>query len=422
MSKNRFCCEAEHHLKLKYCSCIFVRVFVTIISLNCIHIVPNLTCSESFTLKEKGTIYSPGYPSWYGPRRFCNYKIDFASDKQVALNFTNANLDSVWDRIFVFDGPDCMSKRIGVLRRTDTPKFISSGKGITALLITEGEEGSWGFKADYSAENCGKELNGTAGNFSYVGKRGSDVLCVWRITVPHGGQVHLSFKRLVLNSFSSWLRVLDGSTCGAKVIAEFSMATYLGGLDVNSTSNVMTIVYSSVRSTDLDVIDAFYSDGNIHSEKSVKPTNSLLPTTERTKTDTAALRSRSHDRTAEFRGIGLQDVTQELNRSVDLFLKKLDDSFAISLDASTTNTVPATTVAVMRSHTGGDATEGNQTNVSLDTTVGVRSTGSQAGTHELTGSVNLLSTTHGESFATTVVNPSYQRVFYVKDNFQSIVL
>ncbi|CAH8550240.1 unnamed protein product [Dicrocoelium dendriticum] len=122
----------------------------------------------------------------------------------------------------------------------------------------------------------------------------------------------------------------------------------------------------------------------------------------------------SLDTTVGVRSTGSQAGTHELTGSVNLL--------STTHDASTTNTVPATTVAVMRSHTGGDATEGNQTNVSLDTTVGVRSTGSQAGTHELTGSVNLLSTTHGESFATTVVNPSYQRVFYVKDNFQSIVL
>ncbi|CAH8550208.1 unnamed protein product [Dicrocoelium dendriticum] len=89
----------------------------------------------------------------------------------------------------------------------------------------------------------------------------------------------------------------------------------------------MTVAYSSVLGTEWDIIDAYYSDGNLYSEPSVMPTNTMMPTTETLTTDTETLSSSSRNE-------------------------------------STTNTVPATTLAVMASHTDGDVTDENQTNVS----------------------------------------------------------
>ncbi|CAH8622730.1 unnamed protein product [Dicrocoelium dendriticum] len=111
-------------------------------------------CSKSRSEKEKGTIRSPNYPKWYGPHRFCNYEVGIPSNKQVLLNFTEVALNMDHDRIVVFDGPDCLSKRIGVVHHMNTPAYVSSSNRISALFITDGVSGPWRFKAEYSAGKC----------------------------------------------------------------------------------------------------------------------------------------------------------------------------------------------------------------------------------------------------------------------------
>ncbi|CAI2738410.1 unnamed protein product [Dicrocoelium dendriticum] len=67
-------------------------------------------------------------------------------------------------------------------------------------------------------KNCGTELAGNSGSFSYLWKPTEFALCIWRITTDVDGGVHLFFSRLSVKSNSSWIRVLDGSTCEAEPV------------------------------------------------------------------------------------------------------------------------------------------------------------------------------------------------------------
>ncbi|CAH8506550.1 unnamed protein product [Dicrocoelium dendriticum] len=230
-------------------------------------IQPN--CSEVHIRRKSGTVQSPGYPNWSRFEAFCNHEIGVRSKMQVLLNFTEVKLDTDFGRIVVFDGSDCLSKRIGLVLNGNTPVFISSGNRMTVLSLTDGSDAKWRFRAKYSTGkyiqsniltgNCGKELTDSTGNFSYRGHGKVQVLCVWRITVSPGGIVHLGFNRLIMKSRGSRLRVLDGVTCGGTVLANLDKDQPIPQSGVNSTGNSMTVVYSSAVSHDLEIMDAFYS-------------------------------------------------------------------------------------------------------------------------------------------------------------------
>ncbi|CAI2737049.1 unnamed protein product [Dicrocoelium dendriticum] len=111
-----------------------------------------LTCSEFLNGKKEGTIHNPKYPKNDYGSKFCNYQISVPSNHQVALTFSE--LESLFNNlvIFVFDGPDCMSRWIGFLRYLENKVLISSGNSITALLTFEHEVELWRFKGNYSTD------------------------------------------------------------------------------------------------------------------------------------------------------------------------------------------------------------------------------------------------------------------------------
>ncbi|CAH8622714.1 unnamed protein product [Dicrocoelium dendriticum] len=86
------------------------------------------------------------------------------------------------------------------------------------------------------------------------------VLCVWRITVTPGRKAHLEIHTLTIRSPSSWIRVLDGNTCGGMELAKFGEKDPIPHSGINSTKNVMTIVYSSAFSPTRETFNASFSE------------------------------------------------------------------------------------------------------------------------------------------------------------------
>lgn len=238
-------------------------------------VVGQSNCSVTNTGRLNGTIESPGYPRSYGPNKFCNYRIGVPLNLQVKLDLNDVQIQDGFDRMVIFGGPDCMSERIGVVLSSTTGSFISASSEITALLITENGNGNWRIKGNYSAvtssnpttlppnpgyfqiyDNCGKELNGITGIMSYVGSE-LHVLCIWRVTVPPGRRVQLRFSTVAIQSQFTWLRVIDGGTCDGNLLALFDRNTPIIPSNINSTDNMIIVVFSSVL-TFSDVVNISY--------------------------------------------------------------------------------------------------------------------------------------------------------------------
>ncbi|CAH8491220.1 unnamed protein product [Dicrocoelium dendriticum] len=225
-------------------------------------------CSSSFTTSKDGTFIEKVNPSSFETKSFCNYFIQVQQGNQVNLTFTDVQLEtydfSLTDYVVIFDGADCMSKRIGVVYDKHTSNFTSTSNKMTALLMVNNHVYPVGFQAKYDTvtgkdptiqpppstqnrilDNCGSNLTNASGQLSFNGSEVPNVLCIWKITVNTKKVVLLQVEKLTLESSFSSFRVLDGSTCAANEIYRIWGYDDFKPTSILSYSNTITVVFAS---------------------------------------------------------------------------------------------------------------------------------------------------------------------------------
>ncbi|CAI2737498.1 unnamed protein product [Dicrocoelium dendriticum] len=238
------------------------------------------SCSQTFIGNESGQLLSPGYPQEYKSSEFCNYAIQLPSNRQVNLTFTEVALEiwntSLVDFIVLFDGVDCMSNRIAAVVNISTPTYISSGNSMVALFTSDINAQYGPFAAEYTTaptkpvppfpENkiliqCGEEIKGNSGNLSYQGEDGRNYLCIWKISVDSGKTIAFNLTDLYISYPGNWLRLLDGSDCGAPVVHFVYGDSGNRLISLNSTSNTMMVIYAALSGDTEDLFEATYYSG-----------------------------------------------------------------------------------------------------------------------------------------------------------------
>ncbi|CAH8520516.1 unnamed protein product [Dicrocoelium dendriticum] len=245
--------------------------------------VDNQPCHRRYAASKNGTVE---YTEGTGNIAFCNYEIAVDSKSQIRLEFAKTNLDRLGpafvDYVLAFDGPDCMSTRIGAVSGKRTPTFTSSGNQMTALFV-RGNIGKV-FKAMYSTDNCGGERNGPNGTISFKGDEKVNALCIWRLRVGEGKKVHLQLRAKQSASVGSWIRLLDGSNCSARELAYITAQSKSQTYNETSTSNVMMVIFSSVNGFPPEEFRAFYWDGTVPTTTTTTTTSSETNSTSTVKT------------------------------------------------------------------------------------------------------------------------------------------
>ncbi|CAH8485397.1 unnamed protein product [Dicrocoelium dendriticum] len=254
---------------------------ITAILLLCLRMVDAVnfektsSCNRRLSGADTGNIHYPESSKTHEDDKFCNYAIEVPSKKRINLTFTDiwlqATCSALTDFVVVFDGSDCMSRRLGAVYEGEGT-FISSTNKITALLISNEPFRTGRFSATYTAvtgtsatvpkssgPNCGQELTAESGSISFHGTAQTNVLCIWRIRVPSGKTINLRITTLNLDAAFTSLRVLNGENCGASLIAYIYGMPENRPFTVNSTSNTLTLVLSSPFGFASEVIEATYS-------------------------------------------------------------------------------------------------------------------------------------------------------------------
>lgn len=257
----------------------------------------NFACNKVYSGGETGTIEDTGGLFGY----FCNYEVSISSKKQINLTFTRLEMEGSGDELFnyllVFDGRDCMSPRLGVAYGDEMFTFITTGNSTTILFVAGFPEQM--FQATYMAvtglnatkpkppspesailDNCGKEMTGNSGVINFRANGSRNELCVWRLKVPEGRRIILQLTTLMMTTLGSWMRALDGSTCGSNVLLYLSYESNILIFRVNSTSNVMLVMFSSATGNRGDEISASYYSAFDRTTPTVATTTSSaeLPT------------------------------------------------------------------------------------------------------------------------------------------------
>ncbi|CAI2738059.1 unnamed protein product, partial [Dicrocoelium dendriticum] len=105
---------------------------------------------------------------------------------------------------------------------------------------------------------CGKDIKAEIGNLSYQGKEGRNYLCIWRITVEYGKVIAFNLTNISISYTENWLRLLDGSDCGAPVVYFVSGDSENSLVSLTSTSNTMMVIYNAISEGEKDTFEATY--------------------------------------------------------------------------------------------------------------------------------------------------------------------
>ncbi|CAH8596547.1 unnamed protein product [Dicrocoelium dendriticum] len=242
------------------------------------------------------TILSSEFPQNYCGGAFCNYAINVTAKAQIRIKFTESKLgiygDEIGEYILLFDGPDCMATRMAVVTEKDDTIHITKGNTLTALVITDEQAPRGIFKAEYVEGNCGAEIIGNNGIISRKGGSKGSTLCIWRITVDVGRKIKIRLREWSYLLSGSWIRILDGSTCGANELL-YITSNYeeLPKEEFISTSNTLMVVFAHSVAEPEDLFEASYKS-EVHS-KTEQVWSSVTFTTQTARLSTLAATSAS---------------------------------------------------------------------------------------------------------------------------------
>ncbi|CAH8622591.1 unnamed protein product [Dicrocoelium dendriticum] len=106
---------------------------------------------------------------------------------------------------------------------------------------------------------CGEDIKAENGKLSYKGKEGRNYLCIWRISVEYGKAIAFNLTKLSISYPENWLRLLDGSDCGAPVVHFVNGDSENRLVSLTSTSNTMMVIYAAINGDETDTIEADYN-------------------------------------------------------------------------------------------------------------------------------------------------------------------
>ncbi|MCJ8728547.1 hypothetical protein PDJAM_G00005700 [Pangasius djambal] len=228
-------------------------------------------CGGTYT-GQSGTIKSPGYPvSNYPDNSNCEWYLEGPTGHYLTLSFTAFNLQSSADctsdyvEIREYNasgrllGKHCGNSLPGPMDTGDSfayVKFVSDGSGNAAGF-------SLSFEA--SVEECGGDLNAPSGTISspnYPNLYPHNRLCRWKITVPAGRRVTLTFIDLRLEDHNScmfdYVEVINGVLSNSPRLQRFC-GSVPAGTQVKSSGNTMTVVFVTDSSVSNGGFTADYS-------------------------------------------------------------------------------------------------------------------------------------------------------------------
>ncbi|TSM12566.1 Tolloid-like protein 2 [Bagarius yarrelli] len=210
-------------------------------------------CGENLQ-DSSGNFSSPGFPNGYGAYTHCVWSISVTPGEKIMLNFTSMDLYQshlcLYDYVEVRDGYWRKSPLIGRFCGNRVPESLVSTN--SRLWIEFYSSSNWvgkGFSAIYEAR-CGEEIIADFGQIqspNYPDDYQSSKVCVWKVTVPEGFYVALSFQEFELDRHDScaydYVEVRDGSSETDPLLGKF--CDRQNPQDIKSSSNQLWIKFVS---------------------------------------------------------------------------------------------------------------------------------------------------------------------------------
>eukprot|EP00058_Branchiostoma_floridae_P028277 XP_002613768.1 hypothetical protein BRAFLDRAFT_84525 [Branchiostoma floridae] len=212
--------------------------------------------SCGYTLQETtGNFTSPGWPNKYPPNADCEWRISVTPGEKIVLNFTYMDIvpsRGCWyDYVEIRDGHWRKSPQIGRFCGSDVPKsIVSSDSRLWIEFQANSNRVAKGFSIQYEAI-CGGDIKKESGQIqspNYPDDYRPNKECVWRITVPRGYNIGLTFQAFEIERHDTcsydYVEVRDG------LDEEYSdrLGRYCGYItpdDIKSSSNTLLVKFVS---------------------------------------------------------------------------------------------------------------------------------------------------------------------------------
>ncbi|XP_040002652.1 ovochymase-2 [Xiphias gladius] len=208
---------------------------------------------------ESGTFTSWNYPNSYDNGKSCTWHINVDPDKVIHLWFEEFSLEDTAlctaDFITLQDSLGIIGKYCGY---TKPKPVVSLTNHLTVHFDTNDRKTDQGFKAHYQAVSpeltpeiagAGGFLQGDRGDLMTPGfpeqNYPNGALYQWRITVPEGERVRLTFTSFDLfpEVCGDYVQVYDGHKAGSSLMGKFCGRTMPKPME--SSSNTMVVLFKS---------------------------------------------------------------------------------------------------------------------------------------------------------------------------------
>ncbi|XP_043273312.1 cubilin-like [Venturia canescens] len=147
-------------------------------------------CGGIFTAP-KGTITSPGFPSSYGYRQLCDWKIQLPKGERLRLTWTSFELEThgycAFDYVKVFAGPDTSSPIVGTYCGKTLPGSVTiDSNEVLIVFKSDGSNEYKGFQLEYETICGGQfhEASGTIQSPYYPNSYPASRTCIYEIIQP----------------------------------------------------------------------------------------------------------------------------------------------------------------------------------------------------------------------------------------------
>ncbi|XP_077300380.1 cubilin homolog [Arctopsyche grandis] len=154
----------------------------------------------------KGSILSPNYPQPYGHNMECYWKISTSVGSQIQIVFAALDLEKYcnFDYVEIFDSVDKEVKSLGRFcsMNSGSASALSSSNHLFVKFRSDYYNAGSGFVINYHSV-CNRNVtgyNGAIESHNFPGKYPDLNDCVWRIVVPKGNKINVTFSHFELET------------------------------------------------------------------------------------------------------------------------------------------------------------------------------------------------------------------------------
>ena len=110
-------------------------------------------CSQTSTTSSTGNLYDSGGPTaWYGNSENCGFLIDLSCNSPITLSFSSFNLESGYDYLRVYDGPnDTYTLLLNATGISTPSNVVSTGGQMYVKFTSDATVTRSGFAATWSS-------------------------------------------------------------------------------------------------------------------------------------------------------------------------------------------------------------------------------------------------------------------------------